>query len=71
MDKEIIILKKSLKAGTDKAINLNKLMGLNNLIVDDQNIVSISPLGERTVLNKAKFGKINVDKKYYVIKASK
>lgn len=71
MDKDVVVLNKAIRAGTEKANDLNKLMGLKNLVIKDHHIVSVSPDGEETVLKKAKFGKISAKKRHYVIKGRK
>ncbi len=68
MDKEISILKKSLKVGAEKAQSLTKALGLSVAIIRDDNVISISSDGKETKLGKAVFGRMKVTKKSYVIK---
>lgn len=68
MSKEVSEINKAIKKATQKAKNLNKIMGLPDIMVKDQHIISVSPEGKETVVKKLKFGKVKVQKRNYVIK---
>lgn len=70
MSKEVSEINKAIKTATQKARNLNKIMGLSDLVIKDQNIISVSPEGKETVVKKIKFGKVKVQKRSYVVKTN-
>ncbi|MCC6836995.1 MAG: hypothetical protein IT234_00535 [Bacteroidia bacterium] len=70
MSKEVSELNKAIKTAAKKAKNLNKIMGLADLEIKDQHIISISSEGKETVLKKLKFGKVKVEKRNYVVKTT-
>jgi len=70
MSKEVSEINKAIKTASQKAKNLNKIMGLADLVIKDQHIISVSSEGKETVVKKIKFGKIKVEKRSYVIKTT-
>lgn len=68
MSKEVSEINKAIKKATLKANNLNKIMGLPDIMIKDQQIISVSPEGKETVVKKLKFGKVKVQKRSYVLK---
>jgi predicted transcriptional regulator len=70
VSKEVSEINKAIKTATQKARNLNKIMGLSELVVKDEYIVCVSPEGNETVLKKIKFGKVKVEKRSYVVKTT-
>lgn len=45
-------------------------MGLTDLVIKDQHIVSVTSEGKETVVKKIKFGKVKVEKRSYVVKTT-
>ena len=70
MSKEVSEINKAIKTAAQKAKNLNKIMGLADLVIKDQHIISVSSEGKETVVKKIKFGKIKVEKRSYVVKTT-
>ena len=70
MSKEVSEINKAIKKATLKANNLNKIMGLPDIMIKDQQIISVSPEGKETVVKKLKFGKVKVQKRRYVLKTA-
>lgn len=70
MSKEVSEMNKAIKTVAQKARNLNKIMGLTDLVIKDQHIVSVTSEGKETVVKKIKFGKVKVEKRSYVVKTT-
>lgn len=70
MSKEVSEINKAIKTAAQKARNLNKIMGLTDLVIKDQHIVSVTSEGKETVVKKIKFGKVKVEKRSYVVKTT-
>ncbi|MBK8670649.1 MAG: hypothetical protein IPN89_14835 [Saprospiraceae bacterium] len=70
MSKEVLEINKAIKTAAQKAKNLNKIMGLTDLVIKDQHIVSVTSEGKETVVKKIKFGKVKVEKRSYVVKTT-
>ena len=70
MSKEVSEINKAIKTAAQKAKNLNKIMGLADLVIKDQHIISVSSEGKETVVKKIKFGKVKVEKRSYVVKTA-
>ena len=70
MNKEVSEINKAIKTAAQKAKNLNKIMGLADLVIKDQHIISVSSEGKETVVKKIKFGKVKVEKRSYVVKTA-
>ncbi len=70
MSKEVSEINKAIKTAAQKAKNLNKIMGLADLVIKDQHIISVSSEGKETVVKKLKFGKVKVEKRSYVVKTT-
>lgn len=70
MNKEVSEINKAIKTAAQKAKNLNKIMGLSDLVIKDQHIISVSSEGKETVVKKIKFGKVKVEKRTYVVKTT-
>lgn len=70
MNKEVSEINKAIKTAAQKAKNLNKIMGLSDLVIKDQHIISVSSEGKETVVKKIKFGKVKVEKRSYVVKTA-
>lgn len=70
MSKEVSEINKAIKTAAQKAKNLNKIMGLADLVIKDQHIISVSSEGKETVVKKIKFGKVKVEKRSYVVKTT-
>jgi hypothetical protein len=70
MSKEVSEINKAIKTAAQKARNLNKIMGLADLVIKDQHIVSVTSEGKETVVKKIKFGKVKVEKRSYVVQTT-
>lgn len=70
MSKEVSEINKAIKTAGQKAKNLNKIMGLADLVIKDQHIISVSSEGKETVVKKIKFGKVKVEKRSYVVQTT-
>ena len=70
MSKEVSEINKAIKTAAQKDRNLNKIMGLTDLVIKDQHIVSVTSEGKETVVKKIKFGKVKVEKRSYVVKTT-
>ena len=70
MNKEVSEINKAIKTAAQKAKNLNKIMGLSDLVIKDQHIISVSSEGKETVVKKIKFGKVKVEKRSYVVQTT-
>ncbi|MBK8670654.1 MAG: hypothetical protein IPN89_14860 [Saprospiraceae bacterium] len=70
MSKEVSEINKAIKTAAQKARNLNKIMGLADLVIKDQHIISVSSEGKETVVKKIKFGKVKVEKRSYVVQTT-
>jgi predicted transcriptional regulator len=68
MSKEVSEINKAIKSAAQKAKSLNKIMGLSDLVIKDENIISLSPEGKEIIVKKIKFGKVKVQKRRYVVK---
>lgn len=65
------ILLKALKSGAEKAIKLNKALGLSYMTVNDDQLVSIAPDGSETIIGKPMFGDVVVEKLIFSLKSEK
>ena len=70
MSKEVSEINKAIKTAAQKDRNLNKIMGLTDLVIKDQHIVSVTSEGKETVVKKIKFGKVKVEKRSYVVQTT-
>ncbi len=61
-------LNKLQKRASENAIKLNQAMGLNYLVVRNNNLIRIDATGQETVIGKPEFGTRKVKKRKIVLK---